>query len=70
MTLDLRQRNVADKAAGQFRGDVGLCVDGLTTIMDTAVGDATAPSYHQPPPDATAASEVAQQVDPAPRGGR
>ena len=46
MTLkDLRQRNAADKAAGQCRGDVGLCVDGLTTIVDVAVGDATAPSY-------------------------
>ena len=85
MTLkDLRQRNAADKAAGQCRGDVGLCVDGLTTIVDVAVGDATAPSYRQPPPapppppdpssttppEATAASESAQPVDPAPRGGR
>ena len=51
MTLkDLRKRNAADKAAGQCRGDVGLSVDGLTAIVDVAVGDATAPSYRQPPP--------------------
>ena len=51
MTLkeDLRKRNAADKAAGQCHGDVGLSVDGLTTIVDVAVGDATAPSYRQPP---------------------
>ena len=53
MTLnDLRKRNAADKAADQCRGDVGISVDGLitTTIVDVAVGDATAPSYRQPPP--------------------
>ena len=80
---DLRQRNIADKAAGQCCGDIGLCVDGLTTIVDVAVRDATAPSYRQPPPapppppdpsvtlEATAASEdVVQQIVPAPCRGR
>ena len=84
MTLkDLRKRNAADKAAGQCRGDVGLSVDGLTAIVDVAVGDATAPSYRQPPPapppppdpsatpDAAATSDVvAPQSGPAPRGSR
>ena len=47
MTLkDLRKRNAADKATGQCRGDVRLSVDGLTAIVDVAVGDATAPSYY------------------------
>ena len=84
MTLkDWRQRNAADKAAGQCRGDCALYVDGSATIVDVAVGDATAPSYRQPPPSpspvavadpspvATTSSDVSQQSEPpTPRGGR
>ena len=44
MTLkELRKRNAADKAAGQCRGDKGLSIDSLTTIVDEL-------SYRQPPP--------------------
>ena len=45
MTIrDLRQRNAADKAAGQCRGDIGVYIDGSRLIVDVAVADATAPS--------------------------
>jgi hypothetical protein len=48
--LDLRQRNITDKAAGQCRGDVGVYTDGSRLLVDVAVADATAPSYLKPPP--------------------
>jgi hypothetical protein len=45
MTLaDRRARGFEDKAAGQCRGDLGVCVDSLTTLLDLAVADATARS--------------------------
>ena len=47
---DLRERNIADKAAGQCRGDIGVYTDGSRLLVDVAVGDATAPSYRKPPP--------------------
>ena len=51
MTIQhLRDQQAADKAAGQCRADVGLYVDGSRTLVDVAVGDATAPSYRRPPP--------------------
>ena len=51
MTLaDRRARGFEDKAAGQCRGDLGVCVDSLTTLLDLAVADATARSYRRPPP--------------------
>jgi hypothetical protein len=49
--LDLRQRNITDKAAGQCRGDVGAYTDGCRLLVDVAVADATAPSYLKPPTD-------------------
>ena len=43
---DLRERNIADKAARQCRGDIGVYTDGSRLLVDVAVGDATtAPSY-------------------------
>ena len=51
MTIQhLRDQQAADKAAGQCRADVVLYVDGSRTLVDVAVGDATAPSYRRPPP--------------------
>ena len=47
---DLRERNLADKAARQCRGDIWVYIDGSRFLMDVAVGDATAPSYRKPPP--------------------
>jgi hypothetical protein len=47
---DLRERNIADKAARQCRGDIGVYTDGSRLLVDVAVGDATAPSYRKPPP--------------------
>ena len=47
---DLRERNKADKAARQCRGDIGMYTDGSRLLVDVAVGDATAPSYRKPPP--------------------
>ena len=42
MTIrDMRQRNAADKAAGQCRGDIGVYIDGSRLIVDVAVADAT-----------------------------
>ena len=43
-------RSIEDKAAGQCRGDLGVSVDSLTTLLDLAVADATARSYRRPPP--------------------
>ncbi len=42
---DLRERNIADKAAKQCRGDIGVDTDSSRLLVDVAVGDATAPSY-------------------------
>jgi hypothetical protein len=51
MTLaDRRARGIEYKAAGQCRGDLGVCVGSLTTLLDLAVADATAHSYRRPPP--------------------
>jgi hypothetical protein len=47
---DRRARGTEDKAAGQCRGDLGVSVDSLTTLLDLAVADATARSYQRPPP--------------------
>ena len=47
---DRRARGIEDKAAGQCRGDLGVSVDSLTTLLDLAVADATARSYRRPPP--------------------
>jgi hypothetical protein len=47
---DLRERNIADKAARQCRGDIGVYTDGSRLLVDVAVGKATAPSYRKPPP--------------------
>ena len=47
---DLREHNIADKAARQCRGDIGVNKDGSRLLVDMAVGDATAPSYRKPPP--------------------
>ena len=46
---DLRERNKADKATRQCRGDIGVYTDGSLLLVDVAVGDATAPSYRKPP---------------------
>ena len=43
---DLCQRNAADKAAGQCRGDIKVYIDGSRLlVVDVAVADATAASY-------------------------
>ena len=47
---DLRERNIADKAARQCRGYIGVHTDGSRLLVDVAVGEATAPSYRKPPP--------------------
>jgi hypothetical protein len=47
---DRRARGTEDTAAGQCRGDLGVSVDSLTTLLDIAVADATARSYRWPPP--------------------
>ncbi len=47
---DLRERTIADKAARQCRGDIGMYTDGSRLLVNVAVGDATAPSYCKPPP--------------------
>ena len=48
---DLCERNIiADKAARQCRGDIGVYTDGSHLLVDVAVGDATVPSYRNPPP--------------------
>ena len=72
---DLRQRNLADKAAGQCRGDIGIHFAGARTLVDVAVADATAPSYRTPPPRTPPSPDV--PVDhpppvsvPATRAGR
>ena len=50
MTLaDRRLRDAADKTAGQCRGDIGLWVDSSYTLVDVAIGDATARTYRRPP---------------------
>ena len=57
MTLeDRRARDMEDRAAGQCRGDLGITVDGISTLLDLAVADATARSYRRPPPVASATS--------------
>ena len=45
---DLRERNIADKASRQCRGDIGVYTDGSRLLV--TVGDANAPSYRKPPP--------------------
>ena len=48
---DLRERTIADKAARQCRGDIGMYTDGSRLLVNVAVvGDATAPSSRKPPP--------------------
>ena len=64
--------NIADKAARQCRGDIGVYTDGSRLLVDVAVGKATAPSYRKPPlpsdepPDPQAdASETASTPPPS-----
>jgi hypothetical protein len=47
---DLRERNIADKASRQCRGDIGVYTDGSRLLVYVTVGDATKPSYRKPPP--------------------
>ena len=50
MTLaDRRTCGFEDKAAGQCRGNLGVRVDDLTTLLDLAVADTTARSYRRLP---------------------
>ena len=35
---DLRERNIADKATRQCRGDIGVYTDGSRLLVDVAVG--------------------------------
>ena len=52
MTLtDRYARGIEDKAAGQCRSDLGVCVDGLLTTLldDLAATNATARTYRRPP---------------------
>ena len=44
------QRNIADKAAGQCLGDIGVYTDGSRLLVDVAVRDANAPPCLTPPP--------------------
>ena len=75
---NLREQQAADKVAGQCRADVGLYVDGSRTLVDVAIGDATAPSYRRPPPvlrqppPTVPDSAVPETSQPPPtsRGGR
>ena len=46
----VKATNIADKAARQCRGDIGVYTDGSRLLVDVAVGKATAPSYRKPPP--------------------
>jgi hypothetical protein len=46
----LRERNIADKAARQCRGDIGVYTDGSHLLVDVAEGDATASSSRKLPP--------------------
>ena len=52
MLADRHARGIEDKAAGQCRSDLGVCVDSLLTTLldDLAVTDATARTYRRPPP--------------------
>jgi hypothetical protein len=67
---DRRIRGIEDKAAGQCRGgDLGVCVDSLTILLDLAVADATARSYRQPPP-VTSEEPPPHHMVPIQRRGR
>ena len=67
MTLaDRRHRDAADKTAGQCRGDIGLWVDSSYTLVDVAIGDATARTYRRPPlPLPAPAPPPSTTTDPA-----
>ena len=70
MTLDdRRDRHLADKAAGQCRGDIRLCVDGTSILLDLAVADATARSYRKPPPPCRPSPAPTTQDDGVPLAG-
>ena len=46
---DRRRRDSDDRRSGRCRGDLAVSIDGRRTILDVAIGDATAPSYRMPP---------------------
>jgi hypothetical protein len=46
---DRRRRDSDDRRGGRCRGDLAVSIDGRRTILDVAIGDATAPSYRMPP---------------------
>ena len=67
MTLaDRRLRDAADKTTGQCHGDIGLWVDSSYTLVDVAIGDATARNYRRPPlPLPVPAPPPSTTTDPA-----